>query len=266
MVMCVLLIATSTLACAAEARPRRIISANVCADRLLLPLADRADIVSVSHFAADPNLSTVATETAGLRVNQGDAEEIVALHPDLVILGAIQALSTGAMLRTLGIAVYTIPPVEGIDAVRLLIRSLAARLGQTARGERLLAAMDARLLALPRPTHPVQAVVYQAGGWSAGRGTMADDLFGRLGFVNRAAAAGIVGFGALPLERLVVDAPDLIVIEETGENAPSLAGALLHHPALLRGKMRFIRIPMRLWACPDPALVEAAALMAGAVP
>jgi iron complex transport system substrate-binding protein len=106
-------------------------------------------------------------------------------------------------------------------------------------------------------------VVYQAGGWSAGRGTLADELLAAAGLLNVPADAGLVGFGALPLEDLAAARPDLIVIESMGEEKPSMAGMLLAHPALAAVSARVV-VPMRLWSCPDPALVEAAALIAGA--
>lgn len=253
-------------AVAGDAPPRRIVAANLCADRLALQLADRDNVVSVSRYAADPAVSTVAAEAAGIRVNWGNVEDIASLHPDLVILGAFTSLSTASMLRSLGIKVYELPPVESIEAVRAAIRGLAQDLGAPARAEQMIAAMDVRLAALPLSRRPVRAAVYQAGGWSAGGGTMADDLFARIGFTNIAAKAGVTGFGALPLETLVASKPDVVVVESMGEEAPSVAGDLLHHPALTRGPARFVRVPMKLWACPDPALVEAAAMIAGAAP
>jgi iron complex transport system substrate-binding protein len=258
--------ALSTAAFADDPPPRRIVSSNLCADRLVLQLADREDVVSVSRYAADPIASTVAKEAAGIPVNRGDAEDIVTLHPDLVVLGSYNNQATLAMLRSLGSKVHTIPPAESLDAVHTVIRNLAAALGKSDRGERMIADMDARLIALPRFKRAIRAAVYQAGGWSAGRNTMADNLFGRIGAVNIAAEVGIVGFGTLPLETLVAASPDLIVFESMGEEAPSIASDLLRHPALAQGGERFVGVPMRLWACPDPALVEAAALIAGAVP
>lgn len=255
-----------TAAGADDPSPRRIVTANLCADRLVLQLADRDRVVSVSHFAADPAVSTVATQASGIPVNQGNVEDIVSLHPDIVVFGAFNAVTTGAMLRSMGIRVHELPPADSIDEVRGVIRGLAATLGVPERGERMIADMDDRLAALPVRIRPVKAAVYQAGGWSAGRNTMADDLFSRVGFTNIAAEAGVVGFGGLPLETLVAASPDLIVVESAGEEAPSIAGDLLRHPALTRGGAHKVGVPMRLWACPDAALVEAAGLIAGAVP
>jgi len=245
---------------------RRIVSSNLCADRLVLQLADRENVVSVSHFAADPTASTVADLASGIPVNLGNAEDIVALHPDIVVMGAFNSHLAATMLRALGIRVHILPTAESIKAARAAIRDLALDLGVPERGERMIADMDVRLNALPHRARPVRAAVYQAGGWSAGRGTMADDLFARIGFTNLADEAGIVGFGALPLETLEASSPELIVFENMGDDGPpSVAADLLRHPALSRG-IRRVSVPMRLWACPDPALVDAAALIAGAAP
>jgi len=260
------LAAAHVAAQAAEPPPRRIVSANLCADRLVLQLADRENVISVSHYAADPAVSTVAEAARGIRINQGNVEDIVSLHPDIVIFGAFNSMSTGAMLRSMGIRVHELPPADSIASVRSVIRDLASTLGVPDSGERMISDMDARLAALPVRGRPVKAAVYQAGGWSAGRDTMADDLFGRVGFTNIAAEAGIVGFGALPLESLVAASPEVIVVESAGEDMPSIAGDLLRHPALARGGVRRVGVPMRLWACPDSALVEAAALIAGGAP
>ncbi len=250
---------------AEDAPARRIVTTNLCADRLALHLADRENVISVSRFAADPAVSIVAEAAAGIPVNQGNAEDIVALHPDVVVMGAFNSHLAAAMLRSLGVKVHVLPLAESIEEARAAIRGVAAELGVPERGERMVADMDAHLAALPVRARPVRAAVYQAGGWSAGRGTMADDLFGRIGFTNLTAEAGIVGFGALPLETLVASSPDLIVFESMGDGPPSVAGELLRHPVLSRNIAR-VSVPMRLWACPDPALVDAAALIAGAAP
>jgi iron complex transport system substrate-binding protein len=260
------LLAAAVPAMAADTPARRVVSSNLCADRLVLQLADRERVLSVSRFAADPAASTVAGLAAGIPVNRGNAEDIMTFHPDLVVLGAFDAHLTANMLRSLGIQVHVLPIAESVEEARTAIRGLAADLGVPERGERLVAEMDAGLAALPVRPHPTRAAIYQAGGWSAGRGTMADDLFGWIGLTNIAAEAGVSGFGALPLEALVASSPDLIVFENMGDDGPpSIAAELLRHPALSQG-IRHVSVPMRLWACPDPALVDAAALIAGAAP
>ena len=73
---------------AAEARPMRVASLNLCTDELLLALADDSQIASVTH------LSKQRAETPywerGLRfpTNDGSLLSVVSLKPDLVLIYA----------------------------------------------------------------------------------------------------------------------------------------------------------------------------------
>ena len=259
------LVAMAPAAADAEASaPRRVVSANLCADRLVLALAPRAHVVSASALAFDPALSTVWREATGLRPNRGDAEEILALAPDLVVLGAHAPRATAAALARLGLRVHVVGLAEDLASARGEILSLARALGATARGEALVAELDARLGALAVAGSRRRAAVLLAGGWTAGSGTMADALLGAISLANVAAEAGLRGHGALRLEALVAADPDLLVVEDAGDPGASLSAELLRHPVLARGRARVVRMPARLWACPDAALADAAALLAGA--
>ena len=260
-----LVVASVATACA-EAMPqaRRIVSANLCADRLVLALAPRAHVVSASALAFDPALSTVWREAQGLRPNRGDAEEILALSPDLVVLGAHAPRATAEALRRLGLRVHVVGPAEDLGAAKAEIRSLARALGEGARGDEMVAALDARIAAIAAGATTRRAAVLLAGGWTAGSGTMADALLAAASVANIASRAGLRGHGALRLEALVAADPDLLVVEDAGDAGASLSAELLAHPVLARGRARVLRMPARLWACPDAALADAAALVAGA--
>jgi iron complex transport system substrate-binding protein len=260
------LVVASIAAAGAEAMPqaRRIVSANLCADRLVLALAPRAHVVSASALAFDPALSTVWREAQGLRPNRGDAEEILALSPDLVVLGAHAPRATAEALRRLGLRVHVVGLAEDLGAAKEEIRSLARALGEGARGEEMVAALDARIAAIAAGATTRRAAVLLAGGWTAGSGTMADALLAAASVANIASRAGLRGHGALRLEALVAADPDLLVVEDAGDAGASLSAELLAHPVLARGRARVLRMPARLWACPDAALADAAALVAGA--
>jgi iron complex transport system substrate-binding protein len=260
------LVVASIAAAGAEATPqaRRIVSANLCADRLVLALAPRAHVVSASALAFDRALSTVWREVEGLRPNRGDAEEILALSPDLVVLGAHAPRATEEALRRLGLRVHVVGLAEDLGAAKAEIRSLARALGEGARGEEMVAARDARIAAIAAGATTRRAAVLLAGGWTAGSGTMADALLAAASVANIASRAGLRGHGALRLEALVAADPDLLVVEDAGDAGASLSAELLAHPVLARGRARVLRMPARLWACPDLALADAAALVAEA--
>ncbi|MEO1895141.1 MAG: hypothetical protein ABGX32_02600, partial [Methylococcales bacterium] len=73
------------------ANPQRIVSINLCTDQLLMLLAKRENIESVSYFAANPDASAMFEEAAGIRKNQGQAEEILQMKPDLILAGTFTA-------------------------------------------------------------------------------------------------------------------------------------------------------------------------------
>ena len=61
-----LLIGLLLIAAPAKAAPERIVSLNLCADQMLLALADRGQIAALSHLATDPGISAAA-EAARVR-------------------------------------------------------------------------------------------------------------------------------------------------------------------------------------------------------
>ena len=53
--------------------PRRIVSLNLCADQYLLALADPAQIVALTQYSRDPEMSAEAVRAARLPVTRGSA-------------------------------------------------------------------------------------------------------------------------------------------------------------------------------------------------
>lgn len=264
------LLAVLTEAVAATAGappPNRVVSLNLCSDELLLQLADRGTVASISFLATDPSLSSVAPLTVGLPVNRGRLEEIVALHPDLVLAHRYAARSTTDALRRLGYRVVEIDSPQTLDAVRQQILEVAAALGVPERGHAMVASLDARLAALPPIVEPrPTAAIYQPNGYAFGRDSLADKILDLAGFANLAARDGVRGYARLSLEQLVVHPPDRLVLEGDDFDRRSMAQQFLSHPAL---KDRFpaqarIEVPRRLWLCAGLNVATAAELLARA--
>jgi len=256
----VAVVAGLAVTAAAAAKPRRIVSLNLCADQLVLQLAEPANIASVTHHAADPDLSTMAAAAQGITLNRGRAEEVVTLGADLVFTAAPSAQPTVFMLRQLGMEVVELPLAESIEEVRTLVRRVAALVGEEARGETVVAEMDARLAAVAAAPGPrLRLAVFQARGHTAGRGTLIDELVRISGFENIAAEFGISGSGYLGLEALVMAHPDAVVISGYRRDQASLAVQLFDHPALRSRKdITVVAMPVALWLCATPAIAEVA--------
>ena len=259
---------TAALMAAAEAKPRRIVSINLCADQLLLMLAGRENIVSLSYFATDPETSYMAEAAHGIPVNYGRSEEILLLRPDLVLTGPFTTRTTAALLRRLGVTVHVVPVPESLDGVRRITRDVAAAVGEAERGERLIAEMNRRLAAIPRGrgARPV-AATYRSNSVSVGQDTLVHDVLVAAGLDNLAAKLGMSGYVHLPMESLLLGEPDVVVFASIDAKHPSLGQDLLRHPALMRAARRWrtVTVPARLWVCGTPMVVEAAELLAEAV-
>lgn len=245
-------------------RPR-VVSLNLCTDELALRLADPGQVLSVTHLARDPLSSNVADLAREVPVNRGLAEEVVPLRPDLVLAGAATTRTATAVLRRLGFEVLELAEPQTLDEAYAQIRMVAARLGAAERGAAMVRQMEAAFARLPpagnaRPT----AVVLRPNGFTTGRGSLADELMEKASLSNLAARLPTDKMGQLALEEIVRAAPDLVVVNADEAAPPSLADALLHHPALAPFKDRTLALPLRLWTCAGPELAEAASLLAAA--
>jgi len=255
-----LIVGSAWAASGTNPAPRRIVSLNLCADQLVLALADPDSVLSVTWLARDPKVSMMAAKAAHVAINHGLAEEIVPLAPDLVVAGVYTTRTTVALLKRFRIPLIEIGVPQSLPAIYDQIRTVARALGHADRGEAMVAAMTAELEALdalPEATRPV-AAVYQPNGLTAGRGSLIDDLFTRAGLRNLAAELTLNNYAQFPLEVLLLGHPDLLVLNTTDDVAPSLAHELLHHPSLVKAfpHRHTLVVPRRLWACPGPWIVD----------
>jgi iron complex transport system substrate-binding protein len=244
--------------------PERVVSTNLCTDLLALMLARPGQLVSVSHVSQDPVASPFHEEARALPANRASAEEIFLLAPDLVLAGEYDDPASLALLETLGVRVERFPLEATFDDVRANIRRMGALLGNRKGAEALVAELDEGLPEPDRRDGP-RAVVLGSGSYTSGAGTLVDAVLEAAGLRNVAAELGIVGMGRLPLERLVLAKPDLIVTGG-GYAAPAMAQEVTRHPVMraLEGTRR-VSVPGNLMTCGTPLLADAvAALRAGA--
>jgi iron complex transport system substrate-binding protein len=238
-----------------------VASINLCADQHVLALADPEQILTVSWLAADPEESAFAAEAARFTLNYGNAEELLAFDPDVVMAGTYTSPFTRALLRRLGYTVVELAPENSVEEIESNLKLVGAAIGQIERGQHAVAALRARVHAIEsaRPQHRVGAVVVRPGGFTVGAYSLADDLMQRAGVRNVAAEQGLDRWGSLSMEALLRSDPDLIVLTGYRRAEPSLANTVLQHPALLRlgAEHRVTTVPASLWACGSVRSLEA---------
>ncbi|QCI65120.1 ABC transporter substrate-binding protein [Phreatobacter stygius] len=254
-------LALLALTSAAAAAPSRVVSFNLCADQLVLALADPSQIAALSPYARHVGISAAAEAARAFPVTSGSAEEALALGADLVFLGPRDRLATGQLLGGRGIRVERMPLATSLDDAKAIIRSTAAILGHPERGEALAARLDA---ATAPPGPAPSALPYERRGYAAGPTTMLGDALARAGFRHARPAAGFGGF--VSLEAIVLLRPDVLVLNGPPARAADQGTALLAHPVLARlyPPDRRIVIPDVLTVCPGPGLVEAITRLAAA--
>ncbi len=249
-------------AAAQPAKPARIVSLNVCVDQLLLLLADRERIASLTRHATDPEFTNMAEAARGFRRNAGRAEEVLPLRPDLVIGGEYTTAATLQLLRRVGVRVETLPLANSLAHVRANMRRVAGWIGEDARGGALIAAFDARLAGIarriPEGARPVLAL-YQTRGYTAAPGTLAGSIVAAAGFDNLAGRLGLGFAGRLTLEDLALRLVDALVIVDVTGHSPSLEAETVAHPVLrhVGARARVAALPSRLWICETPHVLDA---------
>jgi iron complex transport system substrate-binding protein len=235
----------------AEEMPQRIVSIHLCADQFTLALANRAQIASLSYLATDESRSYMANAAKGIQLNNGTAEEVVALRPDLVLAGFMSARATIESLQTLGYRVLELALSTNFDDIRAQIQLLADILGNPKKGKTLIAKMDQQLETAVTDIYGSRplAAIYQPMGFTSGRGSLESSILISAGFENLAVRLKMGALGHLPLETLISARPSLLVNWMGDDPHPSLSRAGYAHPVLAKGPWQIAFIPNKLWSC-----------------
>lgn len=261
------LLAMALAACSAapaqEAGPRRsgaptIVSLNPCTDAILAEVAEPQQILAISAYSHDPAASSMDMAVARrFRAVSGTVEEVLALHPDLVVGSTFTPPATAQAMARLGMRFEQFGMAGTVEESEAQVRRLAALAAHPERGEALIARMRGALDANRAPPGaPVSALVWQSGGIVPGPSTLIADLLRRTGFANAAAAQGLGQADLLPLEQVLAAPPRLILAASHGAGNED---RMLAHPALakLHGTRREVLDPSLLW-CGGPTVIRAA--------
>ncbi len=243
------------------AYPQKIVSINACTDQILMLLADRKQIASLSQYATQPEISAMADEALGIPQNHGLAEEIMMLNPDLILASSFGSRPTILLLKSLGYKIVEVPYASTFEDIRLNITTIAKAIDKVEQGKQLIANFDQRLLAIAKKlTNPSPiAVFYRESSYTTGDNTLANAILEAAGIINFATKLGISGSGYLSLEALITHHSDIIIMGRQASINGSVASAVFRHPAFKQYKANHLTINIReeLWVCGTPFVLEA---------
>jgi len=228
----------------------RIVSINQCADELLLHIVPPDRIISVTHFVKDPRISWDADLARDIPGNSGRAEEVMSHRPDLVFAGDFSARSTVNLLRGLGVRVIELAHPSSIDDVLDLIAQVGQETGFVKEAETIRTKLSSsRQASSPQTT--ITAAVYQPNGYTVGKGSLINEVLELAGIRNVAAFRGLASYDRYPMELLILDKPDLLILDPQVHASPSLSHEMLSHPALgeVFAGARRVEVPPQAWAC-----------------
>jgi iron complex transport system substrate-binding protein len=230
-----------------------IASMNLCTDQLLISLADPGQIMGLSRYALQQFDSFSADDAKRFRILSGGAEDILDLHPDIVVASQFDKRSTRELLKEKGVRLVEFAVPRNLGEVKAQIREMGDLVGHPDRAAAQIAQLDGAVAqarqAVSRRHYRVLPLSRR--GWVSGRDSLLSALLAETGLFNAAGDLGIASGGFASLEAIVNLKPDLIVVSDAGDGAVDDGRAFLLHPALERfyPPSRRIVIPERLTVC-----------------
>ncbi|NJM49880.1 MAG: ABC transporter substrate-binding protein [Sphingomonadales bacterium] len=248
--------------------PGGIVSNNPCIDAVLSEIAAPGQLSAVSVYSHDPASASAPIAWARRYPPIGtSAEEIIAARPRLLLTGNLASGGTNAALAKAGIVQKSYGVPASVAANLVQIRDMAKAIGREEAGEKLNAKIETAL----GPDEGAgrarrgTAIIWQTGGFVAGKGTLQDELLARAGFTNAAEVYGLDQWSQLPLETLVRNPPDIIFMPMAGQGKGQ--GESQREIALRQKLLRYFpktkiaSFPDRLLFCGGPTIIEAMEVM-----
>jgi len=248
-----------SLANAGEAKPQRVMSLNLCADQLVLMLVAPSRIASVSFLSRASEKPLLTAEAAGVKVNFGTLEEVLAQKPDLVIAGIASTPTTREFLKRAAIPLVEVPVATNFDEIRKTTRAVGRAVGEEAKADALIGEMDATLAELQSARPSRRIVVADWGGEVSGKGTLFDAILSAAGGVNLADSMRDRKFGSFDFEQLLALNPDIIAFGDGSTEKPGLRREQIQHRIVQSVfRNRQITYPESLYSCGLPQSADAA--------
>ncbi|MGB5078995.1 MAG: ABC transporter substrate-binding protein [Sphingorhabdus sp.] len=244
--------------------PGGIVSNNPCIDAVLAEIASPGQISAISRYSHDPASASAPHAWAKhLPAIGTSAEEILVARPRLVLTGNLASSGTNAALSSAGVDVVALGVGATLAEDSAQIRQIARVIGRQEEGERLVARIERSIPTIKAHAPIVSAIIWQNGGFVAGKGTLQDELLARHGFRNASQSYGLTSWDILPLERLIRNPPQVIFMPEGGEGDDARVLKARHR--LLRHlgqKTKVIPFPDRLLFCGGPTIIAVSQILA----
>lgn len=237
--------------------PERVVSLGVCADQLVLSLASAGQIAALSADSTNPSVSYQAALAIPYAIGTSTIERLVAIDPDVILADAGTRRQLVQRLTDMGRSVVVLDPVMTVDQAIAQVEVVASLLGRPDAGDILIRTIEAARLQASRTNWGATVVSFRGGGEVSGGDSLMSNLLGVIG-LNNVGDELSGGRGYVPLEVLVAQPPDYIVVPDDTVDGVYDRG-FLKHPAIdgLFPLAVRMEVANNLTACGGPSIPEA---------
>ncbi len=236
-------------ATASAGPPRRVVSLNLCTDEMMLLLADKRQIASVTHLAHKPEETRLAPVARGYRANDGSLLSVVPLKPDLILTMGGGVRDRQVIARRLGVSILDLPYPQRLADVQRNLVLVAKALGRPSAAQ----PFDARIEALKHssPRVPTDTLWIGGGGRTVSGVGLAAEWMRLAGLRQRQVRGDRVA-----LEQLLTQPPRVLLRSNYRQGQYSSEQRWLSHPLARRVRAgRTLATDGRAWTCMGPTLI-----------
>jgi iron complex transport system substrate-binding protein len=249
---------------AAATEKPRVVSLDSCADQLVLALADDEQILALSPDARGP-FAYYRERAEKFPTHGEDADEILLLHPDLVVTTGAGLGQAGAALGRLGVKVFSTGLAPSLDRAIADLVAAGDALGQPERAAALAEKARAMQSELKKDgVHKIPGLYMSPSGVTTGSGTFLDEILRLAGIENVVAGQGVRGWSQFDLETFVAEQPAAVVTSFFDSRlGHQESWRFAGHPAVkaVLQSATVIDVPSRYLSCPAWFAVEGAAFI-----
>ena len=220
--------------------PQRVLTPSLGHSEILVSLVEPPRIAGIGKFAYDTDYSNIEQFAATIPAESisRDAEQIISLDPDLVIVSAFAPIEFIEQLETVGMTVVQTQFDEAIGSLADNVRLMAYMLGEVEQGERLIEQVQRRLRFVEETIgtvadedKPGVIMLGYLSKWTGGTGTSNEDIINRAGGINLPSQE-FEGFQEIGDEAVVFMNPAVILLEANEIRDNAALDTFLNSPAL----------------------------------
>ena len=186
---------------------------------MLMSMVDKSRIAAMTYYTDDAKVSNIADEAKGVGTRtETNAEKIIALQPDLVLMDNLADANVIKQLRDAKLTVFMLITPSNIEQVKDNLKLLGKIVGEEAKAQDITDWMEKKIKAVSDKIELItddqkQTVLdYSEMGTTSGKGTNFDDIVTRAGLINPISKEGLEGWPELSKEMIIKYNPQIIIL------------------------------------------------------